>query len=61
MSAAAQRAPKADANLAGSGVGRRGSQTLKGRRGSGVEKLESHVSIIKNKMSKSTEPVCSQR
>ena len=46
MSAATQRAPQADANLAGSGKGRRGSQTLKGRRGSGVEKLDSHVSIV---------------
>jgi hypothetical protein len=42
-----QRAPSADANIAGSGSkGRRVSHTtpLKGRRGSGVEKTSDHVS-----------------
>lgn len=47
--ATAQRAPSADANIAGSGgKGRRTSQSLRGRRGSGVEKMTDHVSFLQH-------------
>lgn len=50
MAAATQRAPSADANISGSGgKGRRTSQSLKGRRGSGVEKMDTHVSRMEEK------------